>query len=219
MKRLGPNPEELIRYLEERVTEEDAVGFDFGRVILDYNFRPAAERMGAVCGKTAEQVMAAVNSVERFNAMHVGRMETATFVREVLDELGLGLSHEGFLRMFTQIYPMEQHNLHVVERFAQLAKCVWLFSNITEPHTVYVREKFPHLLTPFGERAWMSHEVGFMKPNRDCWEWIKAQLPGHRKLFFVDDREDNVLAANEAGLVGVWYSCRAEPTSPNHTML
>jgi len=219
LKRLGPNPAELVRFVGERATEDDAIGFDLGRVLIDYNFRPTAATIGAVCGRTPEDVMAAVDRTERFNAMHVGRMDTATYVQEVLDELGLHMTHEAFLQMFTDIYYPETHNLRVVEQLADVCNCIWLFSNITEPHAAHVRANFPHLLAPFGERAWMSHEVGVMKPNADCWEWIKAQLPERRRIFFIDDREENVLAATKAGLVGVWYSCRAEPTSPQHPSL
>ncbi|MCX2749854.1 HAD-IA family hydrolase [Arthrobacter sp. MI7-26] len=57
----------------------------------------------------------------------------------------------------------------------------------------------------------LSYQIGFAKPERETFEWCIRELgiEPHRALF-IDDREENIRSAQEAGLRGhLFTSCEA----------
>src|SRR5215831_19952575 len=74
-------------------------------------------------------------------------------------------------------------------------------SNTNEAHIEFIRSKY-RVLDYFDQHIY-SYEVGSLKPDRRIFERA-IEVSGRRpqQLFFADDREENVLAARELGILG-----------------
>eukprot|EP01045_Picozoa_sp_COSAG04_P016014 COSAG04_NODE_1306_length_7295_cov_3.324208_11_plen_234_part_00 len=65
---------------------------------------------------------------------------------------------------------------------------------------------FPEVAELFAPHAWASSQFGTAKPDLLVWERVALTL-GVRpsELYFVDDSPENIVAANEAGLLGAFH--------------
>jgi FMN phosphatase YigB (HAD superfamily) len=74
-----------------------------------------------------------------------------------------------------------------------------LVSNTNEAHYEFIRSKYPVLA--YFDKCVLSYEVGSLKPDHKIFEHAIeiAGSPADR-LFFTDDREENILAARELGI-------------------
>ena len=74
-----------------------------------------------------------------------------------------------------------------------------LVSNTNELHIDFVRTNY-RVLDYFDHHV-LSYEVGSLKPDREIFEYAIA-VSGHEPeaLFFIDDREENIVAARQLGM-------------------
>jgi FMN phosphatase YigB (HAD superfamily) len=73
-------------------------------------------------------------------------------------------------------------------------------SNTNEVHIGYLLKKYSRIFEYFEQKVF-SFEVGAMKPDPRIYRHtiaLSGRQPG--SLFFIDDREENVLAARDLGM-------------------
>jgi len=76
-------------------------------------------------------------------------------------------------------------------------------SNTYAPHWDYMRGQ--GFLAPF-DRCYASHEMGITKPTRQFFEYIlKSEGKSVSDTFFIDDYEENVVAARKLGIATFHY--------------
>ena len=128
-----------------------------------------------------------------------GRCSSREFASGFIDEWGLAISHDDFLERFTAWvgvpYPETAELLSALGRQHALA-CI---SNTNVLHWESLRrmEALEHVL----ERAFVSHELGLMKPSPEVFAQVARELrcaPGD--IAFFDDGQENVDGAAKAGL-------------------
>ena len=135
-------------------------------------------------------------AVRRFEA---GRSSTREFAEAVVDEFGLDIAPEQFLRAFVTwpraLYPGTAELLGSLRPRFNLAS----LSNTNALHWQKVRDELG--LGPLLQRHFLSHEIGLMKPDREVFELVVRSLGGDAaRLLFFDDNQINVDAARAAGL-------------------
>lgn len=83
---------------------------------------------------------------------------------------------------------------------------VSLFSNTNELHYIEFEPICRELLKTF-DHCFYSHKIGFKKPNLDSFEQI-LKLTGYKpeETVFIDDSEENVIAASKLGIIPFHYT-------------
>ncbi|MEM6468200.1 MAG: HAD family phosphatase [Planctomycetota bacterium] len=181
------------------------VFFDLGNVLIEFNpqvaCRNVSELTGLSMGTTEAHLFEGVNRQpglqQRYETGQIDEEEYADAVRELAsgdwttDQLMLAISD-----MFTPIESMS-------EVIAEVRSCVpriGLLSNTCPAHWKFVRRQPWRVSMVDFDVIILSFEARSMKPDAVIYEQAEkaaAVRPG--SILFLDDKEENVLAARERG--------------------
>ena len=184
--------------------------FDFGNVLFDLDL-PAFEReMKLLAGQKYVSAKEALVRARVFELYETGGMSTEEFVAQVA--LASGIEGEQVIAAWNSIFiGMPSHRFDMLLRLREQHK-VFLLSNINELHERWIDE---YMLREHGmsnyesshfDGVYFSHLIRLRKPNREAFEYVlaDAELKPEETLFF-DDLQENVEAARELGIKGVWH--------------
>lgn len=199
--------DELHLELLGKVRSNTIVVADFGGVLGGYDFSSSNQLLATRSGKTVEQVHAAFQDDDLFCRYGLGRLSTEQYVRTFLDRLALDMSIEEFIQLQLSAYLRPSRTVGVMYAIKTVCKMLCMLSNNNDMHASYLRRTDPHVFAPF-DHVWMSHEIGFWKPNPDCYEFVEQQVGCKgNQIVLIDDRIENLEGAAARGWVPVWYSC------------
>jgi glucose-1-phosphatase len=176
-----------------------AILFDMGKVLIDFNFDTGIQALHSACSisrSRLEEVLWDEHCIRRYERGEISTSELHTYLCETAD---LKMDLEGFCRTWSSVFLpdliLSEELLVALKRRYPLI----LVSNTNEAHIDFVRANY-RLLDYFTHHV-LSYEVGSLKPDREIFEHAIA-VSGHPAdaLFFTDDREENILAATELGI-------------------
>ena len=174
----------------------DVLLFDLGGVLIDFaGFRELGRILPAgVDPAEVRRRWIASPLVQRFERAEITPQE---FALGVIEELRLELSPDQFLAALVDWargpYPGARSLLERIPDTYQLA-CL---SNSNELHTPLHRRS----IEPLFDRYYFSDEIGLVKPEREIFDHVIADLgvaPG--RIGFFDDTTINVESAHRAGM-------------------
>ncbi len=176
----------------------EAILFDLGKVLVDFDLLPMLEKLTACCSKPAdlEHLMRDAELLHRFES---GQMSNAQYYEHVCSATGLNMEPAAFWSAVESIFAP---GLIVSESLLESLSARYpliLVSNTNEVHARYIQANY-RIFDYFRHKV-LSFEVRSVKPDRRIYE--KAiELSGRRpgELFFTDDRPENVEAARQLGI-------------------
>ena len=180
------------------MTKPNAVIFDLGKVLVDFDYSIAGRRIAARGRVSVEAVQELIDHsplLFRFETGQVSKeqffaeVQAATGFRGTVEEFG-----EFFADIFTAIEPMVKLNAELRQRGVP----TYIFSNTNELAISHIRGRFP-FFSQFNDYI-LSYEHGAMKPEGRLYEVVERQtgLRGTDLLYF-DDRAENVAAGAARG--------------------
>lgn len=186
--------------------DADALIFDLGGVILNLDYQRTQQAFEAL-GLTQFQTMynqAAQSGL--FDAFETGACSTPYFINALLRFLPAGTSPNQVVAAWNaMILDFPEENLRLLETL-KVEKRLFLLSNTNEIHLQAVnrelQKKSAHnTLDPYFERAYFSHELRARKPHPETFLRVcrENNLTPSNTLF-VDDTEQHILGAQQAGL-------------------
>lgn len=181
-----------------------AVIFDLGKVLVDFDYSKAGRRIAERGNLSAEQVRQFIDHSPLLFRYESGQMTTAEFFGEVRAATGFRGSAAEFAEIFADIFtPMpEMIALHAAVRAAGIPN--FILSNTNDLAVGHIRRSFSF----FGsfDGYVFSYEVGAMKPHARIYEAAET-LTGRRgaEIVFIDDRADNLATALARGWQGVLH--------------
>ena len=184
--------------------------FDLGKVLVDFDYTIAAEKIAARSSKAPTDLHAFLGSSPLLGEYESGRLTRQKFYEAVCDAIefsgGLNEFSNFFADIFTEMSAMTK--LH-----AELRGCgfkTYIFSNTNDLAIEHVRRNFPFFANFDGYI--FSCEVGAMKPLPEIYTAME-EMCGRRgaDLIYVDDRLENI----EAGAARGWRAILHE--SPEKT--
>ena len=174
------------------------VVFDLGKVLLDFDYRIAADKIAPRSRFNPGQVR---DLLERPSLLH--RFETGLMTREELyGEVCAACGFSGklddfcaaFADIFSEIKPMIA--LHGALRAGHVP--TYIFSNTNVIAMAHIRERFA-FYSHFDGYV-LSYEHGAMKPAAKIYEAVECQTGQKGKaIVYLDDRAENVAAALTRG--------------------
>ena len=177
----------------------EAILFDLGKVLVDFNFETGVQALHAACSISRarlEEVLWDENWIRRYERGDISTREFHAYLRETAD---LKLDLAGFCQTWSSVFLPD---LILSEDLLLALKSKYpliLVSNTNEAHIDFVRANY-RVLDYFDHRI-LSYEVGSLKPDREIFEHAIA-ISGQpaEALFFTDDREENISAAKRLGM-------------------
>ena len=177
----------------------EAILFDLGKVLIDFNFETGLQALHASCSisrSQLEEVLWDENSIRRYER---GEISTREFHKYLCENATLKMDLPEFCRTWGSVFlPGLLVSEDLIATLGRKYPLI-LVSNTNEAHIEFVREKY-HVLDYF-DRQILSYEVGSLKPDPKIFEHaIEASECAPDALFFTDDREENILAAGRFGI-------------------
>jgi glucose-1-phosphatase len=177
----------------------EAVLFDLGKVLIDFNFETGVQALHACCSISRDQfedVLWDERWIQRYERGEISIGEFHDYLCETAD---LKMALPDFCRTWTSVF---LPGLLVSEELLRALKLNYpliLVSNTNEAHIEFIRKNY-RVLDYFDHQV-LSYQVGSLKPDAKIFERAIA-LSGHPAgaLFFTDDRAENIVAARALGI-------------------
>lgn len=184
----------------------DAVCFDLGRVLVDFDWMRALGDVMAASGLTRADIKERLILSEPFHAFETGRRSPLEFHADLEARLNVRLPYPRFCELWNSIFTGEIAGVvALAERLRERGVPVAVLSNTNALHAEYLRGRFAWL------RAWdhvyLSHEIGARKPDAASYRHVLDRLGvAPERTVFVDDLPDNIEGARAVGMQGVLAS-------------
>ena len=177
------------------------VVFDLGKVLVDFDYGIAAEKIARRSRFNPAQVRGLLDLSPRLHRFETGLMSKEEFSGEVCAACGfsgkLDEFSAAFADIFSEIKPMIA--MHAALRAGRVP--TFIFSNTNDIAVAHIRERFP-FFSQFDGYV-LSYEHGAMKPTEKIYEVVESQTGQRGKaIVYLDDRAENI----EAGLARGWQA-------------
>jgi putative hydrolase of the HAD superfamily len=196
---------------DETKIKISAVLFDYGMVLSNVPEDAAWRKLEHVLGAEQETFQAAYWKYR--DAYDRGDLSAQTYWQSVARDLHKPADPEvlrAIIDADTNVWT--QPNVEMMEWSARLNRAgikTGILSNIGDAMELGVRGRFP-ALDDFTHHTF-SHRLGIAKPDAAIYQHAVEGLGvPTNEILFVDDREENILAARAAGLIAVPYTGHVE---------
>jgi HAD superfamily hydrolase (TIGR01509 family) len=174
------------------------VVFDLGKVLVDFDYAIAAQRIAARGTMTLRAIAEYINQSRLFVQYELGEVTTEQFCAEICRVSGFrGTSAEFgdcFADIFVQVDPMVQLQAALRQRGLP----AYIFSNTNELAAEYIRRTFPFYAS--FEGYILSYQHGAMKPDARLYEVVERESARRgAEILYLDDRPENVAAGAARG--------------------
>jgi len=181
-----------------------AVIFDLGRVLVDFDWSDVVEAAVADCPLTPEEFKAMVLQGPLLQDFETGRLDAVEFHAGLERILAGPFPFECFCSLWNGIFraPIGETCRLARALNRSAAVKVAILSNTNALHAAYLRERMPVLGEL--EHIYLSHEIGWRKPAPEAYRYVLERLAVPAKeTVFIDDLPENVAAAEACGMRGI----------------
>ncbi|MBI1778889.1 MAG: HAD family phosphatase [Proteobacteria bacterium] len=174
--------------------------FDLDDVLCSYD-RPAhIARIAALAGKQPEDVHRAIWASGFDAEADAGAFDADQYLRGIHARIGYKLTRLEWVAGRKATTRPAPAVLALVKTVALKARVAVLTNNTTLV-TDHIDEFLPELRSHFGEAVYASAELGAAKPDAEAYRRCLARLDmAPAETLFIDDLEENVAGARQAGL-------------------
>jgi putative hydrolase of the HAD superfamily len=183
--------------------------YDLGNVILPFNNHQIAEKLSRSAHRKEfqdpQKLFSYLFDLQKgvINGFDAGKVSPREFFQSIRESLGLSLSFDAFVPIWTDIFVEDQ----AVSQIILSQKGRWrlgLLSNTDPLHFNYILSKFP-VVKAF-DKWILSYEVGFKKPDVEIFQraiaWASVEP---EEILFIDDVKTHVDVAISLGVHGIHF--------------
>jgi putative hydrolase of the HAD superfamily len=184
--------------------------FDLGKVLVDFDYSIAAQKIAARSRNAPADLHAFLGSSPLLVQYESGLLTRRTFFEAVRDAIGFESDLVEFGGYFADIFTEMHGTIALQEELRRRGFKTYIFSNTNDLAIEHVRRNFSFFQNFDGYI--FSYEVGNLKPQPEIYMAMEA-LTGKRgaDLIYIDDREENI----ETGAARGWRTVLHE--SPEKT--
>lgn len=184
--------------------------FDLGAVLLSFSHEQMFRQLAEVFGVEPERVREAIAQTPlRESAMWAfeeGRLSEEDYFDHICSDLGRRPDRGLVDRAASEIFAPIEGTWRIVEELRASSVRLGVLSNTNPVHWRHVSDGRYPILTECFEHAVLSFEAKSMKPDPGIYaEAVRRAGAPAERVFFVDDRQDNVAGALAAGLDAVVF--------------
>jgi len=181
--------------------------FDLGNVMVDFDLRPAVERIANFCNRGPNEIIKLFFGSNITNSFEKGELSAEEFYNQAKEILGLKLGYESFVPIWNEIFFFSSKNravYHIANRLKNNYSLAML-SNTNILHYRYIKDRFP--IFSIFENVFLSFEIGAVKPDKVIYQKaIKALDCLPENIFYSDDRPELIKSALDLGIKSYVYT-------------
>ena len=168
-----------------------AVVFDLGKVLLDFDYGRTARAMAAQCALNEQEIAAALLQTTLLHRYETGLMTTAEFFLELKQVTRFRHGFAAFAGLFADIFDPIPEMIALNERLRSHGIPTYIFSNTNELAIQHIRSAYPFFANFSGYIY--SYEHRSMKPDPVIYQAVES-LTGRAgpELLYIDDRPENI---------------------------
>jgi FMN phosphatase YigB (HAD superfamily) len=183
--------------------------FDLGKVVVDFDYRRSVSAVLTLNSTAAARIQSIMGGHELLVKYETGQISSVEFHREVCERLGLICTLEEFRQIWGAMFLPSPLLSDAFLAFLARRYRLLLLSNTNELHFEYVLERYP-ILRHFSAHV-LSYREGSLKPDQKIYQAvIRASRVDPSRIFFTDDRPENVDAAVRLGIQAVLFQSEVE---------
>lgn len=188
----------------------DALLFDLGRVVIDFDVQRTAEHWAAQAGCAPADIAARFVRDDFFWSYETGEIGDDEFFSGLRTSLGVDLSNEQLLEGWNATFTGEMPEIASFLARAARHLPLYAFSNTNAAHVAHFSRHHGEVLRHFRE-IFLSSTIGLRKPHAQAYDHVLAAMgaPAGRIVFF-DDMIENVEGAKARGLQAVHVTSTAD---------
>jgi putative hydrolase of the HAD superfamily len=187
---------------------EPVLIFDFGNVVGYFDYLRACERFAGyleMSGPAFRDLLVDRGFPRLLAAFESGRIAPDAFAASVMELSGIQLPYDAFVRAWEDIFWPNESVARLVAFLKSKEYAIYLGSNTNLLHARFYRRQFAETLDLF-DGFILSYEVGHLKPAREFFDaCVEAAGVPARSCVFIDDIDENVEGARQAGLTAIQY--------------
>lgn len=174
--------------------------FDIGKVILEFDFERAINRVAPQCSKRPDY-----DSLrDEIDPLETGAISVDQFLDRVSDKLGYSGDKPFLLSSFQDIFTLNEPMVEVIKAESQRGIPLYILSNTSAVHVPYINEKYS--VFNYFDQPVYSFEVELMKPDPDIYHATTNTLSlDPAKTIYIDDRPENIVGGKEHGYHSILY--------------
>jgi putative hydrolase of the HAD superfamily len=187
-----------------------ALLLDLGNVVLQIDFRRTFKYWAEQANVEASQLHERWELDAAYEQHEIGAIDFATYVQALGERLSISLPMHHWLQGWNALFVGPY--LRVQERLPSVSQQIPLFAftNTNPTHHAAWSERYPEAFRHF-RNVYVSCDIGRRKPYVGAYRHVAADmgyLPS--EIVFVDDSEENVAGALEAGMDARWVRSEAD---------
>ncbi len=178
---------------------------DLGRVVLWFDNNIFLRKLAERAGKPFADVKAIVHGdlalIRQFDG---GAVTPRGFHERVASAVGVDIPYGVFYEIYNDIFSLNASAVDVLSQVKTAGYKTLLLSNTDPERFGFVRRRFPEVL--FFDHYVLSYELKLLKPDPAIY-LAAVRLAGTQpqECVFIDDMEENIAGAIDAGLAGIHY--------------
>ena len=190
-----------------------AVIFDLGKVLLDFDYARLARNMKQHCAVSVEELISALNQSELLHRYETGLLTSQAFFEEVKRLSRFQHNYEKFEPLFADIFTPIPAMIDLQQRLQTRGIATYVFSNTNEIAVKHIRHTYP-FFSNFAGYVY-SYEHRAMKPDARIYEVVeKLAKRSGADLLYIDDRPENIEQGKSRGWQVIQH-VSAEQTIPH----
>lgn len=173
--------------------------FDLGRVIFDFDYNIALEKMAGGITASKEKIIDELFYKDFGTDFEKGLISGHDFYLKFKNAFGGAHRYEEFADIWCDIFSLNEKVKNLIEKLCKTYP-VYLISNINELHFEFLREKHPDIFDLFHGLI-LSYEVRAVKPEKLIYETLKNKAnTAYENIIYIDDRKDLIEEAKQLKL-------------------
>jgi putative hydrolase of the HAD superfamily len=177
----------------------EAIAFDLGRVLFDFDYAIALRRLKGRINAPHAQVIEELFYKNFALEFEKGLVSGRKFYEKFKNKFGVDIGHDEFIVIWNEIFfPMPE----VIDFAAKLSQHypLYMISNINEWHFNYLYAKYPAVFDIFNKLV-LSYKVKSVKPEKKIYAELK-KMAGckYSQIVYIDDRPDLITPARKLSL-------------------
>ena len=182
----------------------EVIVFDLGGVIVNVNFNSTLGMLFDNSGKLNAALPNYSSIPNLMQEYETGKIGAPAFHERLVDHLGVDLSFDDFITSSNEAIEPGEDGIESIVRSLGEEYRLAILSNTNPIHFGHIKKKYA--VIELFEHIILSYEIGVMKPAALAYEkLIAATSKSPLKHLFIDDRIENITAAQEIGIDGIHY--------------
>ena len=178
--------------------------FDLGKVILNFDHELTCQQVALVANVSAEEVRRVLFQTDLQRRYETGLISSDQFYDEFSVATGSNSDKDALLLAGSDIFSLNRPIEPLITALSEGNIPIGILSNTCQAHWEFIVERYA-IVRRFSQ-AILSFEVKSMKPDQQIYrEAIKAAGVRASKIFFMDDRIENVQGAKAVGMDAVLF--------------